>query len=87
MAGHGYDEVTDLGLAYKIDAGVTKTKSCKQLKCIHCGTIPIYEVVSVEKRCKTDSKKDEQFLEQTKVKKTCTFKQHLKAVMFTELPV
>lgn len=34
MAGHGCDEVTDLGLAYKIDAGVTKIKNCKQLKCI-----------------------------------------------------
>lgn len=87
MAGHGYDEVTDLGLVYKIGAGVTKTKSCKQLKCMDCRTIPLYKVVSVEKRCKTDSKKDEQFLEQTKIKKTCTFKQHLKAVMFTELLV
>jgi len=28
VAGHGYDEVTDLGLAYKIDA---ETKSCKAL--------------------------------------------------------
>lgn len=87
MAGHGYDEVTDLGLAYKIDAGVTETKSCKQLKCVYCRPITIYEVVSVEKRCKTDSKKDKQFLQQTKVKKICTSKQHFKAVLVTELLV
>lgn len=62
MAGHGYDEVTDLGLAYKIDAGVTETKSCKQLKCIACRSITIYEVVSVEKRYTTDSEKGKQFL-------------------------
>lgn len=31
VAGHNYDKVTDLGLAYKIDADVTETKSCKPL--------------------------------------------------------
>lgn len=61
MAGHGYDEVTDLGLAYKIDAGVTERKSFKQLKCIDCRSITIYDA-SVEERYKTDSEKDEQFL-------------------------
>jgi len=34
VAGHGYDEVTDPGLAYKVDAGVTETKSCKTSKCV-----------------------------------------------------
>lgn len=62
MAGHGYDEVTDIGLAYKIDAGVTETKSCKQLKCRACSSITIYELVNVEERCKTDLKRDKQLL-------------------------
>lgn len=34
VAGHGYDEVTDLRLACKIDASETETKSCKQSKCV-----------------------------------------------------
>lgn len=32
VAGHGYDEVTDLGLAYKIDAGVTETKKLQAIE-------------------------------------------------------